>query len=83
MDSVRVFPLEQLEMPSACGQRVLVIKNEILPPLMIKTIQIWLLSYEEKIPDIPKCKSAAGVNYICRLTWSHIPVRLPRLTLAR
>lgn len=75
MDSVR-------EMSSACGQRVLVIKNEILPPLMIK-IQIRLLSYEEKIPDIPKCKSAAGVNYIFSLTWSHIPVRLPRLALAR
>lgn len=83
MDSVLVSPLEQLEMSSANGQRVLVIKNEILPPLMIKTIQIWLLSYEEKIPDIPKCKRAAGVNYICRLTWSHIHVHLPRLTLAR
>ncbi len=48
-----------------------------------KNIQILLLSYEEKIPDIPNYKSAAGVNCICRLCSSHIPVRLPRLALAR
>lgn len=36
MELVRVFPMEQVEMSSACDQRVLVIKNEIIAQLMIK-----------------------------------------------
>lgn len=61
MDLVCVFPLEQLEMSNACGQRVLVINNKILPPLMGKQFRYGCCHMKKRSPIFlmgAKCKIA-------------------------